>query len=121
MFEEIHFTEMHLQIFHFSRINIHLAINFISNESSIHSQKLSATNSFLETCFLIDQTPLSQTNFQIYKKWPSPVFFFFSKSMVYWGYKINKTKKKFFQIFILWILEVFDVTEVKKDPKTHEN
>ena len=65
-------------------------------------------------------TPLSPTNFQIYKKWPSPVFCF-SKSMIYWGYKINKTKKFFCQIFILWILEVCDVTEVKKDPKTHEN
>ena len=41
--------------------------------------------------------------------------------MVYWGYKINKTKKFFCQIFILWILQVCDVTEVKKDPKTHEN
>ena len=41
--------------------------------------------------------------------------------MVYWGYKINKTKKIFCQIFILWTLEVYDVTEVKKDPKTHEN
>ena len=41
--------------------------------------------------------------------------------MVYCGYKINKTKKFFGQIFILWILEVCDVTEVKKDPKTHEN
>ena len=58
-------------------------------------------------------SPLSPTNFQIYKKWPSPVFCF-SKSMVYWGYKINKTKKNFCQIFILWILEVCDVTEVKK-------
>ena len=64
--------------------------------------------------------PLSPTNFQIYKKWSSPVFCF-SKSMVYWGYKINKTKTFFCQIFILWILEVSDVTEVKKDPKTHEN
>ena len=41
--------------------------------------------------------------------------------MVYWGYKINKTKKKICHIFILWILEVCDVTEEKKDPKTHEN
>ena len=41
--------------------------------------------------------------------------------MVYWGYKINKTKKKFCQIFILWILKVCDVTEMKKDPKTHES
>ena len=45
--------------------------------------------------------------------------------MVYWGHKINKTKKSFCQIFILWILDflwrVCDVTEVKKDPKTHEN
>ena len=68
----------------------------------------------------VSSSPLSPTNLQIYKKWPSPVFCF-SKSMVYWGYKINKTKKSFCQIFILWILEVCDVTEVKKDPKTHEN
>ena len=60
-------------------------------------------------------SPLSPTNFQI-EKWPSPVFCF-SKSMVYWGYKINKTKKFFCQIFVLWILEVFDVTEVEKQPK----
>ena len=65
-------------------------------------------------------SPLYPTNFQIFKKWPFPVFCF-SKSMVYCGYKINKTKKFFGQIFILWILEVCDVTEVKKDPKTHEN
>ena len=65
-------------------------------------------------------TSLSPKNFQIYKKWPSPVFCF-SRSMVYWGYKINKTKKFFCQIFILWILEVCDLTGVKKDPKTHEN
>ena len=35
--------------------------------------------------------------------------------------KSIKLKKFFCQIFILWILEVYDVTEVKKDPKTHEN
>ena len=58
--------------------------------------------------------PLSPTNFQIYKNWPSPVFCL-SKSMVYWSYKINKTKKYFCQIFILWILEVCDVCE--KRPK----
>ena len=63
---------------------------------------------------------LFPTNFQIYEKWPSLVLCF-SKSMVYWGYKINKTKKNFCQIFILWILEVCDVTEMKKDPKTHES
>ena len=68
----------------------------------------------------VNSAPLSPTNFQIYKKWPSPVFCF-SKSMVYWGYKISKTKKCFCQIFILWILEVCDVIEDKKDPKTHEN
>ena len=39
-------------------------------------------------------SPLSPTNFQIYRKWPSLVFCF-SKSMVYWGYKINKTKNIF--------------------------
>ena len=65
-------------------------------------------------------SPLSPTNFQIYKKWSSPVFCF-SKSMVYWRCKINKTKNIFCQFFILWILEVCDVTEVKKDPKIHEN
>ena len=43
-------------------------------------------------------TPLSPINFQIYKKWPSPVFCF-SKSMVFWGYKINITKKKFLSDF----------------------
>ena len=64
-------------------------------------------------------TPLSPKNFQIYKKWPSTVFCF-SKSMVYWGYEINKTKF-FCQIFIISILEVCDVTELKKNPKTHEN
>ena len=37
--------------------------------------------------------------------------------MVYWGYKINKTKKFFCQIFILWMLEVCDVTEVRKTQK----
>ena len=41
--------------------------------------------------------------------------------MIYWGYKINKTKTFFCQIFILWILEVCDVTEDKKDPKTQES
>ena len=37
--------------------------------------------------------------------------------MVYWCYKINKTKLFFCQIFILWIFEVYDVTEVKKTQK----
>ena len=56
MLEQIHLKEIHLQIFHFSRINIHLVINFISNKSYIHSQELLLTNSFLETWFLIGQS-----------------------------------------------------------------
>ena len=48
-------------------------------------------------------------------------FFVFQKVWYIGVTKSNKTKKFSCQIFILWILEVCDITEVKKDPKTPEN
>ena len=48
----------------------------------------------------IAASPLSPTNFQIYKKWPSPVFCF-SKSMVYWVTKSIKLKN-FFVRFLFY-------------------
>ena len=55
--------------------------------------------------------PLSSRNFQIYKKWRSPVFGF-SKSMVYWGYKINRIKN--FVRFLFYEYRKFVTSYSKK-------
>ena len=64
--------------------------------------------------------PCPQQTFRFIKNGHLQLFVF--QKVWYIGVtKSIKLNYYFCQIFILWILEVFDVTEVKKDPKTHEN